>query len=484
MFCEKCGAKNKNGAKFCEKCGYKLETKEPEKKKNFAKENKILTKIKGMPKKSKIITGVVLLIIIIAIIVLCILLNNPIKKVEDGLANYYDNYTENNNKELVEIGKILKNNKDNESVLNNIEQTTHKTVEKWITNFNTEYKNIDALESAYKKIVGAIKGIYSYFNGLEYMIDYELYNEYKVELSDLYYSKYYYLKGQEYENDNNEYYAYYNYQKVIESDSYYKKAQEYISNYVKDEMDSYKKAVAEIITTDENSTNEEILNNYLEQLKYMNNNKVINNIDLSATEDYQTLYKNASNKVLEYAKKVIAELEEESNYNEIIKVIKNALTYLNSETDGYSELKTLEEQYENKLPDSLLDKYRVSYSGASYSKYQKTIDGNEYDNYISYTFKGETESIVYRINGDYKTFKTTIVRGEDWDKSFTGYFVIYGDDKELYRSDAITKSSELDANISIDVTDVDDLKIEFVTTSKASGWDNFYIYLVEPYLYK
>lgn len=482
MFCEKCGAKNEDSAKFCEKCGNKLEQKQKTSQKK--QENEYLEKFKSLPKRTKIISGVVLVVAVIAIIVLCILLNNPIKKVEDGLAKYYDNYTENNNQELVLIGKVLKNNKGDEKTLKKIKETTNKIVDKWVKNFNIEYKDEDALENAYKRVSGSIKGIYTYFNGLEYMLDYKTYSDKETELNQLYTSKYYYLNGLEYEEKENEYYAYYNYQKVIENDCYYKKAQEYISNFVKDEMESYKKEIEDILKIDETSTNEEILNNYLEQIKYMNSNKIVNNIDLSATEEYQKMYKDISSKVLEYAKKIITDLEKENDYNQIVKLLKNALQYISKESDSYKELEELKKQYEDKLPDSLLDKYRVSYNGAKYSSYKKTINEKEYDSYISFSFKGETQNIVYRLNGDYKKFKTTIVRGENWDKSFSGYFVIYGDGKELYKSDTITKSGDLKDSIEIDVTGVDDLKIEFVTTSKASGWDSFYIYLVEPYLYK
>ena len=37
-------------------------------------------------------------------------------------------------------------------------------------------------------------------------------------------------------------------------------------------------------------------------------------------------------------------------------------------------------------------------------------------------------------------------------------YILPGDDKELYKSKEITKSSELDAKIEIDVTGIDDLK--------------------------
>lgn len=485
MFCEKCGTKNKPGAKFCENCGAEMttETKKKKEKKSGKKENQLVSKMKGLSKKNKIIMGVVLLIVIVAIVVLCILLNNPIKKVEDYIDSYYSNY-DGTNTELVEIGKILKNYKNDDNTLNKIKDTVHNAIDKWNKNFNTEYKSEDELDTAYDKVKNAMKDIYNYYDGLEYMLDYDLYQEYIEKLEDLYDSKYYYLKGYKNEKDNNEYYAYYYYQKVIQDDVYYAKAQEFINNYVKDEMTSYKSKVDAMITTNESATNEDILEDYLDQLDYLKRNKTVNNIDLSSTTDYQNLVNNAVNKINEYTKKVIADLETDTKYNDIVELIEEVLEYLDSDSDVYKELNTLKTTYEDKLPSRLINQYRVSYSGARYSEYTKTIDGKDYDFYVSFSFEGENQNIVYRLNNEYKTLKTTIVRGPDWDKTFTGYFVITGDGKELYKSDAITKSSELKADIEIDVTGVDDLKIEFVTTSKATGWDNFYIYLVEPYLYK
>ena len=166
-------------------------------------------------------------------------------------------------------------------------------------------------------------------------------------------------------------------------------------------------------------------------------------------------------------------------------MIDNSLDVLDYDSDEYNELEELKDSYEEKLPDSLTSKYLVSSSsGTNDSSYRITINDQEYDSYVSFSFKGETVSRVYRLNNEYKTFKATIVRGPDWDSDFSGEIVIYGDDKELYRSKEITKTGELNSEISIDVTDIDDLKIEFVTENEPDGWANFYICLVEPYLYK
>ena len=141
MHCEKCGTKNEKDSKFCYKCGHKLETS-----------NKVLSKFKNIPKQKKIIMVLVLIVVIISLIVLGILLNNPVKKVEDSLEHYYNNYQENDIKELITIGKILKNNKNDEKTLNNIKEATSKYLNNWVKNFNTEYSNRENLDNAYDKL--------------------------------------------------------------------------------------------------------------------------------------------------------------------------------------------------------------------------------------------------------------------------------------------------------------------------------------------
>lgn len=485
MFCEKCGTKNDNGSKFCEKCGNPMSDNPPKKTKTKSKENKKPSKFKALPKKTKIIMGIVLVIVVAALIALFILLNNPIKKVEDYLESYYANYTEKNKEELVEINKIIKSHKNDKKVLNNIKDTTSKAMEKWVTNFNTEYKDVKDLEKAYEKVTGALGKIYKYYKGSKYMLEEDKYNEYMDGLNDLYQSKKYYLSGKSYEDKNEGYSAYYNYQKVIEKDSYYRAAQNFIESYIADELNNLKSAV-EALVKDVDDV-EEQLESYIEQVDYLEDHKYANNVDLSTTDTYKNLYNSAVSNVLEKTKAAITELEKDLDYGKIIKLIDEAIEGLYNASDSaeYKELVELKENYKDKMPDELVDKYVVDYDYGAYStSYNKTINGKVYSSNISFNFSGKTLSRIFRINGDYKRLKTTIVRGENWDKSFKGTIVIYGDDKELYRSAEITKSSELKPNIDIDITGVDDLKVQFITTSKSSGWTDFNIYLVEPYLYK
>ncbi len=485
MYCGKCGTKNELGAKFCEKCGSKLEqdtTNKTPKKENKTLKN-VKEKVNKTPKKVKIGIGIAIIIIIATIITLAILLNNPVKRVEDYLTSYYNNYTEDyGNEELVKIGDILKNNKDKESTLESISNQIQKTLNNWVKNFNKSYKNEEALREEYTKLKGILDEINRYFNGLEYVLTYEDYYSYYEEIYELYSSKSNYFSAID-ASDDYDRYRYYN--QVIESDSYYDEAREFVNSYLSEEIDSLKKGAEELTNLKEGATTEELLNAYISQLEYLEENKYQNNIDLSITEDYQNLYNNAVSKIVEYTKAYAEELEENLETNNVMDMIDTSMEALEYNSDEYNELKELKDSYENKMPDSLVSKYLVSQSsGTNDSSYLITINDTEYDSYISFRFDGETLSRVYRLNNEYKTFRATIVRGPDWDADFKGEIVIYGDDKELYRSGEITKTNEIDLEINIDVTDVDDLKIEFVTESEPEGWSNFYIYLVEPYLYK
>ena len=485
MFCSKCGTKNESGAKFCEKCGSKLEDiiKPNYPKKENKKINNMKVKAKELPKKAKIGIITAIVVVIAAIIALVILLNNPVKKVENYLASYYNNYTENyGNEELVKIGDILKANKDKKDTLESISSQINKTINNWVKNFNKSYKDEEELNEEYQKVSGILDEIENYFNGLEYVLTYEDYYNYYKEIHDLNTSKENYFKAVEASDD----YDKYNYYKeVIESDTYYEEAEKFLNDYLKDEISDLQTKVKELTNFNEDTKTEEKLNAYIEVIEYLEENQYKNKIDLSTNKEYLTLYQDATSKIVEYTKSYAEELNTNLKTNDIMDMIDNSLDVLDYDSDEYNELEELKDSYEEKLPDSLTSKYLVSSSsGTNDSSYRITINDQEYDSYVSFSFKGETVSRVYRLNNEYKTFKATIVRGPDWDSDFSGEIVIYGDDKELYRSKEITKTGELNSEISIDVTDIDDLKIEFVTESEPDGWANFYIYLVEPYLYK
>lgn len=487
MFCSKCGAKNKDEAKFCEKCGNKLDAKSSkvakEEIKPKAKDKpsnstvNIKNKIANIPKKAKIGIGIGL-IVVVAVIALAILLSNPVKKVEDYLTSYYNNYTEEySNRELVSIGDILRANKNDEKTLDSISKQIKNTISNWVKNFNKAYKDTEDLESAYQKIKGVLESIYTYFDGLEYVLTYDEYYLYREELYDLYYSKYNYFKALEASSEASKY-SYYSL--VIESDYYYKEASEFISEYLSEELASLKTQAQEIVNI-EDATNKEWLEAYIKQIEFLEENKYYNNIDLSSTEEYQELYNEAASKIVEYTTLYAKELENNYEINEVIDMIEDAMESLEYESTWYNELQDLKSSYEDKTPSKLIEAYEVSRtSGISVSAYGITLDGEDYDSYIRMQL-GDNEKIVYRLNNQYTIFKTALIRSSNWDTDIAGEIVIYGDGIELYRGDL---TNEFASEISIDVTGVIDLSIELITASKPDNGASIYIYLVEPYLYK
>ena len=293
MFCEKCGAKNDSDAKFCVKCGQSLEP--------LNNENNILNKLKKLPKKTKVVMLGVIFLVIIASIVLLVLLNNPIKKVEDGFKSFYDNYEKNNINDLKDIKKVVNDNLNDRDVLKQIDETSDKIITSWVKNFNIDYKDKDELNKSYDKVNNALKDVYTYFNGLSYILDIDTYNEYINELDKLYTSKNNYLYAVKSEDD----YAKYSYYlRVIESDSYYKEANKFINDYVKEELNVFLNESANIVKFEENTNNSTKLEAYKEELKFIKDNKIRNNVDLSATEDYQKLYNDTLNNILNSIKDV------------------------------------------------------------------------------------------------------------------------------------------------------------------------------------
>ena len=85
--------------------------------------------------------------------------------------------------------------------------------------------------------------------------------------------------------------------------------------------------------------------------------------------------------------------------------------------------------------------------------------------------------LVYRIDKEYKTFKTQILSEEL--SEIDGYIIIFGDNKELYKSEPLNKLNN--NKIEIDVTNIKELKIAYIGAKNASDIN---IYLVEPYLYR
>lgn len=482
MYCETCGTKNDSDAKFCFKCGKKLvNNKKPN---QFL--NNLKDKIKSIPKRIKIAMASFIVVVIALIIILSILLNNPVKKVENYLRDYYDNYTEKKDyDELIEIGKIIKDNKEKNEKLEGIKKQASKTINNWVKNFNKAYKDQDELKSNYTKVSGVLDAIYKYYQGLDIMLDKETYLAYKKEIEELYASKTSYFKSLEYDDDN--YQRYYYSEKVIEADSYYTEAQNTISKFLEDEIKNLLLEAEKLININDDTSNKDKYEDYLEAIEYLKENKYSNNLDLSSSEQYKNKMNEYTEAMLTNLKEYTKELIDKAEIKEAVNVVGNAMKNFTQDSDQYKELETLLEEYKGKLPTNLFKMYRVSISSSIYeTSYKTEINDKSYEGALRYRFNGKTGEVTYRTNKEYTRFRTRIVIGKDWDKDFKVTVKISGDGKELYKKENITKETEISDIIDLDIKDIDDIKIEFITTS-GGGYNSGgyrYLYLVEPYLYK
>ncbi|MBR1416277.1 MAG: zinc-ribbon domain-containing protein [Bacilli bacterium] len=476
MFCENCGTKNKKNAKYCENCGHQLIVLD--KIKNDNRKNKA----KKISKTKIFILLVIVILIISGAIFGWIFFNNPSNIVKNSLNNYYKSSTK---EDLKGIENYLISNKNNQDNLKKVKDISNETINQWVNDFNKEYDNNEMLDDSLKKIKSLLLGVYDYLDGIEYVLDYDSYYSFLDRVYKLYDSKKSYLKGME-NKDSDEATAYTYFKSVIEDDCYYKNVQDFINYYLKDEIENFKKGAEEYTSKIDNNTKiNDAIKAYIDKIKYIKDNGNDGNIDFSNTEEYKKLYNETLKSILDKIKEYTKVVDESLEYNKLIDIIDNVIEYFDSNTNEYSKLKEIRTNYKDKLPDSLLNRYLIDYSywGSGSSKFESTILDKKYSHHIYFTFRGENVSRTYKLNKEYKKLKTTIIRSNNWEKSFIGEIKIYGDNKEIYSSGKISKNSELNGVIDVDVSNVDELKIEFVTNSKPSQSGSFYIYLVEPYLY-
>ncbi len=458
MYCKNCGTKNEKNSKYCFKCGTKLEN-----------DNKNL-EFNKIPKVRKIIMGVVILIVIVSLIILSILLNNPVKRVEDNLKNYYDNYKKGDITELIEIEKII--NSSEEKSVNNIKDTIRKSISGYVKNFNKEYKNKEDLDENYDKLKDILDNIYNYFINESNILSEDVYENYKNELEELYKSKVNYFYGLDYKGKN-DYQTYYYYQKMSEKDCYYKKVIDFINDYISGELKTVLDTAKSKVDNIDKDNNEDMIKALMEEYEYLTLNKVSNNIDLSSNKDYQELVKEVLKEMVTYVKNLI---DEGSNapIDEILKLIDD------EDNKYYQELVKLQDEKNDTEPEKLVLLNSISYDkNISISTRKREINNKEYDSLIYFKTNIKESNIIYNLDKKYKKFKASII-GEDLDKDFKGKIIIYGDKKKIYESEDITNTTN--ENIDLNIENIKELKIVLEISSETSS--DARVYLVEPYLYK
>lgn len=109
----------------------------------------------------------------------------------------------------------------------------------------------------------------------------------------------------------------------------------------------------------------------------------------------------------------------------------------------------------------------------------KDIEGNSYENYISVTSTGkDLNTVIYKLNGEYSKLTGKIcIMDSSKDAAVSGEprVNIYNDGNLLYASNILTNNTN-NIDFSVDIDDVDDLKIELV------GGTNLSYFIANPTL--
>lgn len=409
-------------------------------------------------KKMIIIGSVVLAVIIAAVIVICILVsnaNNPVNKMINAI----------NNGEYKTANELYYNNydalSDNKAVIDAIQaqvDAVKKAYDDGSMDYDTAMDKLDDISDLPMSYETSLSEVRSEIRELESSADY-------LKQGDEY------LKKKEYSN------AIYYYDEVLEKDTAnYKKAQEQRAKAIdgirqeyldeaKEEFDDgdYKYAISDLQSALDN--------------KYLTNDEKINA------------------QIATYVDEIIKKSDEYFNnkdYDNAVNLIDNIKNLFDEGSDNYTKLNAQLEKLNKEIPVKLQD---ISFSSSNsdyFYRYQsgsKDISGNEYnsDNVCSMSVSKYHENAYAEmyVNKGYKKIKGTIAVKDNNYSSISSdasaYFEVVGDNKTLYKSEALTNKSE-PINFAVNIKDVDTLTIRLVY-SKGSGSSSIYVILADVEIY-
>lgn len=409
-------------------------------------------------KKMIIIGSVVLAVIIAAVIVICILVsnaNNPVNKMINAI----------NNGEYKTANELYYNNynalSDNKAVIDAIQaqvDAVKKAYDDGSMDYDTAMDKLDDISDLPMSYETSLSEVRSEIRELESSADY-------LKQGDEY------LKKKEYSN------AIYYYDEVLEKDTAnYKKAQEQRAKAIdgirqeyldeaKEEFDNgeYKYAISDLQGALDN--------------KYLTNDEKINA------------------QIATYVDEIIKKSDEYFNnkdYDNAVNLIDNIKNLFDEGSDNYTKLNAQLEKLNKEIPVKLQD---ISFSSSNsdyFYRYQsgsKDISGNEYnsDNVCSMSVSKYHENAYAEmyVNKGYKKIKGTIAVKDNNYSSISSdasaYFEVVGDNKTLYKSEALTNKSK-PINFAVNIKDVDTLTIRLVY-SKGSGSSSIYVILADVEIY-
>ena len=393
------------------------------------------------------------IIIVCLVIIGLILVNTVFYDYKGKLNNYLDTYYTAEENNCDNINYLINRYKTN--TLNEIIETD---INNRIDNYNKEYESIEELDNSKNKIESKISYL---LDNISLSIK-DKKEGYIVTINNLYDSKVSYIKALNYfsENDYNNAYEYFN--NVIKSDSYF--------NDTTSKIDiMFESVIDNIVDVASNMNVEEALDKAIEGYKniinYLNEQKENTEFNIMISKKYSDILKHNLNKLKEvyinYAKK----LREENKIDEALKLVDEAITILTKNEVDSKELIDLKDEYSKMQPVSMYDMEYVSV-GSSFKKELNISDINN-DNYPkAISVINSNSSITYNLNKEYKYLDISIAIGKEVNEKKKNYgrLKIYSDNKVIYDSKDITKDFKK-KNLNLNVSDCNNLKIEYTTSS-------------------
>ncbi len=461
MYCTKCGTQIADNAKFCTSCGFKLTSQNQN---NAPEENSYNNQPPGQtpiqPKKklskNTLILGV-LCVVVIGVLVLVI----------GSIAETKDMRTALKNNDAATIYNTYQLAIGDEKLIGKYEDL----ISKKIAEITADINSYNCSEAAKTQGSEALK---------EYLIN---------TFGDLFDGDYYTLEDSIYSGNEAEYIAL---EKLIDSQSNYYDGIYHASNA--DDIYDYEKAIEYFSQVQEDDSNydasiekitecsDEYLNLTLENVeKYIEEDDVSSAIDLlniakeyfdSVGLDSSEIQSKIESTLITYAKKYADKAETAFQERDINTAIGNIEIAIELQPEN-AEYKTKKDEYELYLPYELYNEDNILefeengdfWGTLSLDNTYTANDGSEMPHSIIWYNNSDDASVsmsaIYNLQGKYDVVIGQIFLPEaDKSTDFEGYFVVYGDGKEIYTSPVVT-SGVVPQDVSFEVSDIQTLEIAF-----------------------
>ncbi len=455
MICKNCGSELKNDWAFCRNCGCPIDTEI-----EITSNDELVSTSQRKTTRKKLVLGLTFLLIAVACCVLAIKLSydfSPVKEMQQAL----------DSQNAYQVNSLYEQAYDSEAKREKYDELISEFLDSVVGNLNSkDYDDTDLAKNGYTVVYRDLQsdwGDLIYSDGESETIEPSIspYNQSKWEkIQNIVKSRASYCSGVAYlENNKMPQEAIEQFKLVIEEDKYYNNVNEKIAECVDLYVEQTLADAQELIDNDDISgalSKIESINTYLE------------NNGLTSDDVLKKLIEVKN----EYAQKYAQKAEicfKERDVNAAIGNIEVAIELAPDNSDYLSKRDT----YEMYLPLYLYNEDNIlSFSPHSQLRFYdeneviEAVNGEFYAGCINYRYFSGTKSgiVKYILDGKYDTVTGTFLSPKvNAQANRTGfcYFVVYGDGKELYKSETINAESK-PIQFSFNVKDIQNLEIEFI----------------------